>query len=151
LLSVCLRRRPLRSPLSPYTTLFRSTVLHSGAVLRIPDAAQAAAVSPSEAAAEIRRQYAAWRSSTPAAPSGERPGQLKLVTPTESPSVGATPGAAPSAEVGQLQGRVHDLEGQLAESKRLLELKNADLAHLQAQLAARQAPPPAAPAAPPAA
>ena len=126
-------------------------VLHSGAVLRIPDAAQAAAVSPSEAAAEIRRQYAAWRTSTPAAPSGERPGRLKLVTPSESPSVGATPGAAPSAEVGQLQGRVHDLEGQLAESKRLLELKNADLAHLQAQLAARQAPPPAAPAAPPAA
>src|SRR2546430_12645107 len=34
---------------------------------------------------------------------------------------------------------------------RLLELKNADLAHLQAQLAAKQAPPPAAPAAPPAA
>src|SRR5256885_4126282 len=126
-------------------------VLHSRAVLRIPDAAQAAAVSPSEAAAEIRRQYAAWRTSNPAAPSGERPGQLKLVTPSESPSLGVTPGAAPSAEVGQLQGRVHDLEGQLAESKRLLELKNADLAHLQQQLAARQAPPPAAPAAPPAA
>ena len=126
-------------------------VLHSGAVLRIPDAAQAATVSPSEAAAEIRRQYAAWRSSTPAAPSGERPGQLKLVTPSESPSVGVTPGAAPSAEVGQLKGRVHDLEGQLAESKRLLELKNADLARLQEQLAAKQAPPPAAPAPPPAA
>src|SRR5437773_1195852 len=128
-------------------------VLHSGAVLRIPEAAQAAAVSPSDAAAEIRRQYAAWRSTAgaPAAPSGERPGRLKLVTPSEAPSVGATPGAAPSAEVGQLQSRVHDLEGQLAESKRLLELKNADLAHLQAQLAAKQAPPPAAPVAPPAA
>jgi len=126
-------------------------VLHSGAVLRIPDAAQAAAVSPSEAGAEIRRQYAAWRSSSgaAAAPSGERPGRLKLVTPSESPSVGATPGAAPSAEVGQLQGRVHDLEGQLAESKRLLDLKNADLAHLQEQLAAKQAQP-AAPAPPPA-
>ncbi|TLY86337.1 MAG: hypothetical protein E6K44_12045 [Gammaproteobacteria bacterium] len=49
-------------------------VLHSGALLRIPDAAQAAAVSPSEAAAEIGRQYAAWRSSSgaAAAPSGER-------------------------------------------------------------------------------
>jgi len=125
-------------------------VLHSGALLRIPDAAQAAAVSPSEAAAEIGRQYAAWRSSSgaAAAPSGERPGRLKLVTPSESPSVGATPGAAPGAEVGQLQGRVHDLEGQLAESKRLLDLKNADLAHLQEQLAAKQAPP-APPALPP--
>jgi pilus assembly protein FimV len=132
-------------------------VLHSGALLRIPDAAQAAAVSPSEAAAEISRQYVAWRSSggAAAAPLGERPGRLKLVTPSESPSVGATPGAAPSAEVGQLQGRVHDLEGQLAESKRLLDLKNADLAHLQEQLAAKQAqpappaPPPAREAAPP--
>ncbi len=125
-------------------------VLHTGAILRIPDAAQAAAVSPSDAGAEIRRQYAAWRTATgaPAAPAGERPGQLKLVTPSESPSVGATPGAAPSAEVNQLQGRVHDLEGQLAESKRLVELKNADLARLQAQLAAKQAAQPAPPAAP---
>src|SRR5882762_5648913 len=123
-------------------------VLRSGAVLRIPDAAQAAAVSPRDASAEIRRQYAAWRSTTgaPAAPAGERPGQLKLVTPSESPSVGATPGA-PSAEVSQLKGRVHDLEGQLTESKRLLELKNADLARLQEQLAAKQGTQPAAPAA----
>src|SRR5882672_177078 len=123
-------------------------VLRSGAILRIPDAAQAAAVSPSEASAEIRRQYAAWRSTTgaPGAPAGERPGRLKLVTPSESPSVGATPGA-PSAEVSQLKGRVHDLEGQLTESKRLLELKNADLARLQEQLAAKQGTQPAAPAA----
>jgi pilus assembly protein FimV len=33
-------------------------VLRSGAVLRIPDASEAAAVSPAEASAEIRRQYA---------------------------------------------------------------------------------------------
>jgi pilus assembly protein FimV len=124
-------------------------VLHSGALLRIPDATEAAAVSPSTAAAEISRQYAAWRSGAgaAAAPSGERPGRLKLVTPSESPSVGATPGATPSAEVGQLQGRVHDLEGQLAESKRLLELKSADLARMQETLAAKQAQP--APSAPP--
>jgi pilus assembly protein FimV len=126
-------------------------VLHSGAVLRIPEAAQAAAVSPGEAAAEIRRQYAAWRgasgAATETAGTAAHPGRLKLVTPSEAPSVGTSPGAAASGgEVTELQGRVHDLEGQLAESKRLVELKDADLARLQAQLAAKQGAPPPPPA-----
>jgi pilus assembly protein FimV len=135
-------------------------VMRAGAVLRIPEAQQVAAVSPSAAAAEIHRQYAAWRgaageaggAAAAAAPAPEQPGHLRLVTPAQSASVGSTPGAA-SGEVAQLQGRVHELEGQLAESKRLLDLKNADLARMQAQLAQKQggqaaAPPPAA--APPA-
>ncbi|TLZ48424.1 MAG: hypothetical protein E6K22_15615, partial [Gammaproteobacteria bacterium] len=57
----------------------------------------------------------------------------------------------------RLQGQVHDLEGQLAESKRLLELKNAELARLQSELAAKRAaaaapppPPPVAQVPPPA-
>ncbi|MBV8307937.1 MAG: hypothetical protein JO274_10695, partial [Gammaproteobacteria bacterium] len=120
-------------------------VLHSGAVLRIPDAETAAAVSPSEAASEIRRQYAAWRGA-PAEPAGEaaasaQAGRLKLVTPSESPSAGAAPGAS-AGESGALRGRVKELEGQLAESKRLLEMKDAELARMQAQLAAKQAPAP---------
>src|SRR5438094_405409 len=135
-------------------------VMRSGAVMRIPGEAQATAVSPVEAAAEIRRQYAAWRSSggAPTASSGEQAGRLKLVTPSESASVGATPGASSGAEVSRLQGQVHDLEGQLAESKRLLELKNAELARLQSELAAKRAaaaapppPPPVAQVPPPAA
>jgi pilus assembly protein FimV len=124
-------------------------LLRTGAVLRMPDAATVNAVSPGEALTEIRRQTAAWRSAsgnTPAA-AAEQPGRLKLVTPSESPAAGAMPGGT-SAEVKGLQGRVHDLEGQLAEQKRLLALKDADLARLQAQLAAKQAPPP--PAQPPA-
>jgi pilus assembly protein FimV len=134
-------------------------VLRTGAVLRIPDAATVETISTSEAAAEIHRQYAAWRGAagggteTP----GAQPGRLKLVTPSESASAGAAPGAAPSGEVSALQGRVQELEGQLAESKRLLEMKNAELARMQAQLAAKQnpasaaAPPSAPPEAPPAA
>src|SRR5438132_401701 len=134
-------------------------VMRSGAVMRIPGEAQATAVSAAEAASEIRRQYAAWRSSggAPTASSGEQAGRLKLVTPSESASVGATPGASSGAEVSRLQGQVHDLEGQLAESKRLLELKNAELARLQSELAAKRAPaaapppPPVAQVPPPAA
>src|SRR5438067_7795943 len=134
-------------------------VMRSGDVMRIPGEAQATAVSAAEAAAAIRRQYAAWRSSggAPTASSGEQAGRLKLVTPSESASVGATPGASSGAEVSRLQGQVHDLEGQLAESKRLLELKNAELARLQSELAAKRAPaaapppPPVAQVPPPAA
>ena len=128
-------------------------VMHSGAVLRIPDAEAAAAVSPSEAATEIRRQYAAWRgaAAAPPDPAAQQPARLKLVTPSESASAGAAPGAS-AGESGAMQGRVHELEGQLAESKRLLEMKDAELARLQAQLAAKQSAPvkPPAETAPPA-
>jgi len=135
--------------------------LHAGAVLRIPDAEQAAAVSPSTASAEIHRQYEAWRDGqgTPAAPRpAAQSGHLRLVTPTESPAAAAAAAtaaanAANAAEVNDLKGRVHDLEGQLADSKhqlddskRLIEMKDADLARMQAQLAAKQnAPPPPPP------
>jgi len=123
-------------------------VLHSGAVLRIPDASEAAAVSPTVALTEIRRQFVAWRASTPStgATAGSESGRLRLVTPSESASAGT--GGPPSNEVKALQGRVHDLEGQLNDSKRLLEMRNAELAQLQARLAAQKAPPAASPPAP---
>jgi pilus assembly protein FimV len=137
---------------NPHAFQSNMNVLHSGAVLRIPDAETAAAVSPTEAASEIRRQYTAWRG-TPAAPTEtaapEQPGRLKLVTPSESPSAGAAPGAS-AGDSGALRGRVHELEGQLAESKRLLEMKDAELARMQAQLAAKQSPQPAVAPPPPA-
>jgi pilus assembly protein FimV len=134
-------------------------LLRSGAVLRIPDSADVAAISPSEANGEIRRQYAAWRSSTPAAGSSPaaEPGRLRLVTPNESGSVG-TGGA--NSDTKALQGRVKELEGQLSDSKRLLEMRNAELAQLQSRLegatrapsasAPTPAPTPPAAAAPPA-
>src|SRR5262249_19918855 len=98
--------------------------MHSGAVLRIPEGSDVSAVSPSEANAEIRRQYAAWRSTSPAGgetAAGE-PGHLRLVTPTGSDAGGT---GASDAETKALRGRVKDLEGQLSDSKRLLEMRNA--------------------------
>ena len=115
-------------------------ILRTGAVLRMPDNATVAAVSPSTAATEIRRQYAAWRGGEGAETASSTPaknGQLHLVTPSEE---GA--GAANSGEVKALQGKVHDLEGQLSESKRLLEMRNAELADLQTKLQSKNAPPP---------
>jgi len=120
-------------------------VMRSGAVLRMPDNATVAAISPASAATEIRRQYAAWRGGEGAGASGSaaRNGQLRLVTPSDD-AVGASSAAANSAEVKSLQGKVHDLEGQLSESKRLLEMRNAELADLQTKLQGKNAPPPAA-------
>jgi pilus assembly protein FimV len=129
-------------------------IMRAGALLRVPDAAAADAISPANAAGEIERQFAAWRSSAAASggaegatagTQGSRPGRLHLVTPSEGASAGAGT-AANSAEVNTLKGRVQDLEGQLADSKRLLDLKNQELARLQSELAAKQAAAAKAPA-----
>jgi pilus assembly protein FimV len=106
-------------------------LLRAGAVLRIPSGSEIAAVSPSEARAEISRVAGSW-----AASSAGGQGRLRLVPPSDSASVGS--GTDNSAEVAQLQGRVRELEGQLSESKRMLELRNTELADLQAKLAASQ-------------
>ena len=126
-------------------------VLRSGAVLRMPEGSEVSAVSPSEAATEIRRQYAAWRGGTApegGAPVAKQSGQLHLVTPSGDAGPATGP-SANSGEVKALQSRVRDLEGQLSESKRLLEMQNAQLADLQAKSAARQGAPAAAPPPPP--
>ncbi len=110
--------------------------LRAGAVLRLPGSDEVAAVSPSEASGEVRRLAGSWAASSGAAGGG----RLRLVPPSDSASSpGATPGNA--AEVDALQNRVRDLEGQLTESKRMLELRNTELADLQAKLAASQQQP----------
>ena len=128
-------------------------VLRSGAVLRIPEASAAASISPTEASAEIRRQYAAWRGTTPsAAPTAaEKPGRLKLVTPAENaPAVANVAPPAPSTAANAKPGtNAAQQAAQESETKRLLELKNQELARMQAQSAAKQ-PPVAAPAPAPA-
>lgn len=114
-------------------------VLRSGAVLRIPNASAVSAIAPSDANAEIRRQYASWRGGAVPAPSSSEPGRLRLVAP------GAPAGAGSNAQAdAALQGRVRDLEAQLQESNRLLAARNAELAQLQARLSSQSAAPAAA-------
>jgi pilus assembly protein FimV len=141
--------------------------LRAGAVLRLPEDSALNSIDRAEASSEVRRQAAAWAqaaaaAATPAAPAtaaGEA--RLRLVPPGGAPApAGAGTGtgnAAASAESAQLRDRVTQLESELAESRRLLELRNAELARLQGQGAAPAteapapgAPPPAATATPPA-
>ena len=97
---------------------------------------------------EVHRQMDAWRA---AAGSGATSGgHLRLVTPTAGGSGTAAVAAAGngnSSETQALKDRVKDLEGQLAESKRLIDIRNAELAELQTQ--ARRAGDAAPPASPP--
>ncbi|MDP9012678.1 MAG: peptigoglycan-binding protein LysM, partial [Pseudomonadota bacterium] len=128
-------------------------VLRQGAILRVPDADQIAALNQKEAMGEVRRQMDAWRSGESAA--GAPNGHLRLVTPTAG---GSATGAgnsssananASSAETQALKDRVKDLEGQLAETKRLIDIRNSELSALQHKLGTPATPPPATTAVPP--
>lgn len=120
-------------------------VLRSGATLRIPEAAAVEAIPASEAAAEVARQYKLWRDGTAAAATSDAAGgRLRLVSPEQGAAAASTaagttpPAAAGDGSSGQLQSRVQQLEAELAEARRLLEVKNAELATLQGQAAPAQ-------------
>ncbi|MEZ5458650.1 MAG: FimV/HubP family polar landmark protein [Steroidobacteraceae bacterium] len=121
--------------------------LRAGAVLRVPDAATLASESPAAAAAEVRRQGSIWRGRSAAAPAaggGTGEGRLRLVAPTETAaSAAGASGVAGTREAEQLRGRLTELEAELANTKRLLELRNNELAELQRRLGGAATAPPA--------
>ncbi len=124
-------------------------VLKRGAVLRVPDADAIAALNQKQATAEVERQMQAWRGGEAAAS-----GHLRLVTPGAGGGATAPAGSAGEGGGAGLRDRIKQLEGELAESKRLLELRNNELAELQRKLGKPVTAPPAskaAVAAPPAA
>ncbi len=103
-------------------------LLRAGAILRIPDAAELGDIGAADAASEVRRQNAAWR----AAGGGTDSGRLRLVTPAE----GAAAGTGTS---GTVQSQIESLERDIVEQRRLLELRNQELARLQQELARTRA------------
>jgi pilus assembly protein FimV len=93
---------------------------------------------------EVHHQMGAWHGESGAAPAGH----LRLVTPSAG---GGTAGTGDSnsanAEAQALRDRVKDLEGQLAESHRLIDIRNSELSALQRKLGQpATAPTPAQPA-----
>jgi pilus assembly protein FimV len=108
-------------------------ILRRGAVLRVPGADEVAALNQTEAINEVHRQMDAWRGTSGAATSGH----LRLVTPGAGGGTSNSVGdSASSGEAQALKGRVKDLEGQLADAHRLLDLKNNELSELQRKLGA---------------
>jgi pilus assembly protein FimV len=126
-------------------------ILRTGAVLRVPGADDVAALNEREAMGEVHRQMESWRS---AGGSAVPSGHLRLVTPGVGGSSGGGSAAAANAsgtgtsDDQALKDRVKDLEGQLADSKRLIEIRNEELAALQKKLGVPATQAPAAPAKP---
>jgi pilus assembly protein FimV len=122
-------------------------VLRAGSELRIPTAGEASAISAAAAADEVARQYRLWTEGVIAgAPPSDAAGRLRLVTPEQGSAAPSIATAAPVAQPGpapaeptvagptstvELQQRLERLEAELAEARRLLEVRNAELATLQ--------------------
>jgi pilus assembly protein FimV len=117
-------------------------VLRAGAVLRVPTADELSAIGAGEAATEVSRQVTDWRTSGGGA--GDR-GRLRLVTPTEGV---ADTGTGEPVAGGSVESQVDALEREIQEQRRLLEIKNQELAELQSKLAQAKAPEAAVPAEP---
>jgi pilus assembly protein FimV len=122
-------------------------ILKRGAVLRFPGADEIAALNQTEAMNEVRRQMEAWKGGGGAAASGH----LRLVTPGAGGGTGTSGSGsetASNAENQALKNRVSDLQEKLDETRRLLDIKNKELADLQRKLgtpAVPATPPPAPP------
>ena len=133
--------------------------LRAGAVLRVPSREQMAESSARAATAEVRRQTEAWRDAAAApAPAATADRRLELAPPEEAarppePVVDTGPRtdavAQPAPETGaqeaetsnELLDAVEALRGELAETRRMMELKDAEIAALQARLAQLEAAP----------
>ncbi|MCL4780578.1 MAG: hypothetical protein KJ049_10325, partial [Gammaproteobacteria bacterium] len=106
-------------------------LLKRGAILRVPAAEEVAALSDGEAASEVRSQNEAWQAGLDSSPGAAR---LQLVPPAEKPAAAATPVPAGQPAASADTAQVKALEQQLAESRRLLELKDSQLKALQDRL-----------------
>ncbi|MGQ0428488.1 MAG: FimV/HubP family polar landmark protein [Gammaproteobacteria bacterium] len=105
--------------------------LRAGAILRVPGAADIAGIAAADASSEVRRHHAEWR-----AAGGGAAGRLRLVTPPEG---AADAGTAQAGASGQVQSQIESLQRDIDEQRRLLELRNQELANLQGQLARARA------------
>ncbi|MFK3818949.1 FimV/HubP family polar landmark protein [Pseudomonas sp. NPDC089407] len=155
--------------------------LKVGQVLRLPDQQQVQSIPQGEANSEVAEQYAAWREgrrlgprarqldatrrgAADAAPARVAQGDnLRLVSPGNQAGAGQAKALNDKLAVAQesldtsrrdndeLKSRMSDLQSQLDKLQRLIDLKNDQLARLQAQGAAAPTAAGATPAAAPAA
>ena len=117
---------------NPEAFLGNINALKAGAILRIPAASEVAGMEVLEANEAAREQHAAWSDSSlqaaetlPAADIADA-GQLELVAPGAEPSVDSA-----GANAAASDARLSQLESELAESQRLLQVRDEELRALQ--------------------
>jgi pilus assembly protein FimV len=113
--------------------------LHRGAVLRLPPKSEWSTLGVDDATAEVHRQVGQWKGDHAEA-------RLRLVAPRRP--VQAPPASSEGAAAGH-GADTNKISEDVAEARHLLELKNAELARIEAQLAAERAAKAAAPQVPP--
>lgn len=114
-------------------------MLRAGSVLRVPPVNEIAAVSDAEALAEITQQHGTWRAGNERV--GDQPAaeRLRLVPAEQSAAANGQASASQSSSSPEpVNERIKTLESDLAEAKRLLDLKNTELAQMQRQLTPEQ-------------
>ena len=115
--------------------------LRKGATLRIPGRDEWQSIDASGAAREVGRQMGDWKGAKPAeatAPAEEA--HLRLVPPKEGTGAGQAPAPAPVAGSPK---RVAELEKELADTRRLLDVQSQALARLEEEAKTRVGVPPA--------
>lgn len=120
--------------------------LKAGMILRVPSAQTVSSLSKAAATSAVREQNTEWRAGS--ARAQQPSGRLKLVPPPEADSEAADPATLPAAdsatasapgardaEAAAIGGRVQQLEAELAESRRQIQIRDQELEALQRQLA----------------
>ncbi|MEO1036927.1 MAG: FimV/HubP family polar landmark protein [Pseudomonadota bacterium] len=110
-------------------------LVSAGATLRIPSADEMRGRTRGDALSEVRRQNANWRPTGPA--TAQQNGTLRLVPVDDAGTTGGLASDRTGGSSGaSTSGDVAALQDQLAESERLLAVRDRELAELRARLAA---------------
>ena len=99
--------------------------LRRGAILRLPPQSEWSQLGAEEATAEVHRQVGSWKGDQTQA-------HLRLVMPKQLPKASEPAASTSAGKAGE--------SADVAEMRRLLELKSAELARLQAEVTRKAAP-----------
>ena len=105
--------------------------LKAGAILRVPSPDEARELGRGEANAEVKRQNESWRGAA------DDSARLRLVPPPEADTDVAGTDTGQAAATAAAESRADELERELAETRRLLEVRDRELQALQTQLGAQ--------------